>query len=726
MTLLSNRQAKRLTMALVLALMASPLAAQSGASNPVQQLQGMLDLFRPSLSGAYLAGQKALKDLRTDEAARYFADAAQADWDNPILVERAFIALAADGQIERAASTAQRMLEIDAGNELAELVVAAEALKQRRYGAAARQLAEVSLDSFSGVTAGILRAWALVGDNKGDEAQALMTELGSSGLDDFLVFHRALMAEASGNTDLALQLARRAFEAEPYVARMAEVYARMLANRGDFEAALDVLDAFEAEGVTHPITDVVRDAVEAGRRPGVFAASVQTGAAEMFHGIGVALSRDGSTDLALVFLRLAVYLDPGADVISMALGQLLDQAGQHEAANAIYEAVPAKSPLKPMAVVRVAQNLDSVGDRAEAIRRLHNIVATRPDDLDAVSVLGDLLRYDEDYLGAAEAYTKALEITGGKSPADWRFYYVRGIAYERAKVWPKAEADFLKALELNPNQPQVLNYLGYSWIDQDMHLERALEMIEAAVAAQPRDGYIIDSLGWAFYKLNRLDEAVETLERAVMLLPSDPEINDHLGDAYWKAGRKLEAKFQWRVASAVDEVGNVKERIANKLAQSEPAVADTNMDIAQAELDAQTPAAQPSEAPSSTPATEPTQPEAPTRQAEASPVIEPEAPAQPAEPPPATEPAQPEPAQPEPADVPPIEPPAPPAPVGPPETTVAATRTVVRGDSLWSIAEELYGSGIEFKRLLELNREAIKNPDLIYPGMVLVLPGRQN
>jgi len=567
-TLLSNRPVWRLAVAAMLALMATPLAAQSDASAGLRQAtEDMLKLLRPSVTGSYMAGQQALKDLRTDEAARYFSDAAQADWDNPILVERAFVALATDGQIGKAASTARRMLELDAANELAELVVASEALKERRYSSAIRQLDRISQDSFSGITAGILRAWAMVGDNRGDDAQALMEELGANGLDEFLVFHRALMAEAAGDTELALELAERAFEAEPYVARMAEVYARMLANAGRFDEAVNVLDAFESEGLSHPIIEIVRESIEDGRKPGIFAANVQVGAAEMFHGIGVALSRDGSSDLALVFLRLGVYLDPGADVISLALGQLLDIAGQHQAANQIYDAIPANSAMKPMAVVRVAQNLDATGDRSEAIRRLSNIVATRPDDLDAVSVLGDLLRYDEDYLAAADAYTKALEITGGESPADWRFYYVRGIAFERAKEWPKAEADFLKALELNPDQPQVLNYLGYSWIDQDMHLVRALEMIETAVAAQPQDGYIIDSLGWAFYKLDRMEEAVETLERAVMLLPNDPEINDHLGDAYWKVGRKLEARFQWNIARSVDETGNVAERVAPKLAE---------------------------------------------------------------------------------------------------------------------------------------------------------------
>lgn len=544
---------------------AAAQAVQTAQSSPLEQFN-LLPLFRTSVTGAYMAGQQALQDLRTEEAARYFNNAAQGEWDNPILVERAFIAFAADGQIGQAASTAKHLLELDPDNELAELVVATEALKERRYGAAEQMLGAIGQESFTGITAGILRAWALVGDNRKDEADRLLDELGQSGLEDFLVFHRALMAESSGDNATAIELAGRAFDAEPYVARIVEVYARSLANSGEFEQAKEVIAQYEDQGLTHPVVTLVKEQIDAGQRPGIFASNVQVGAAEMFHGIGVALSRDGNLDLSLVFLRLGLYLDPSADVISLALGQLLDAANQHEAANVIYEAVPITSPMKPTAVVRVATNLDATGDRGEALRRLNNIVTSRPEDLDALSVYGDLLRYDEQYTKAAEVYSEALELTGGDSPADWRFYYVRGIAYERAKEWPKAEADFLKALELNPDQPAVLNYLGYSWIDQDMNLEPALEMIEKAVEAQPQDGYIVDSLGWAFYKLGRIEEAVETLERAVMLRPNDAEINDHLGDAYWKAGRKLEARFQWNVAASVDEEGNVKERVAPKLA----------------------------------------------------------------------------------------------------------------------------------------------------------------
>ena len=432
MTSLLTRIARPALIALLLSATAvqatlSAQSAQTAQTDPLAPLD-LLPMFRSSVTGAYMAGQQALHDLRTDEAARYFYQAAQGEWDNPVLVERAFIAFAADGQIGQAAQTAKHLLELDPGHELAELVVATEALKERRYGASEEMLGAIGQESFTGITAGILRAWALVGDNRKDEADAVLEQLGQSGLEDFLVFHRALMAEASGDTDSAIELAGRAFEAEPYVARIVEVYARILANAGRFDEAKDVIAEFEDQGLTHPVVTIVKEQVEAGQRPGIFAANVQVGAAEMFHGIGVALSRDGSLDLSLVFLRMGLYLDPSADVIALALGQLLDTAGQHDAANAIYEAVPVTSPMKPTAVVRVAQNLDATGDRDEALRRLNNIVIARPDDLDAVSVLGDLLRYDEQYIPAAEAYTKALELSGGDSPSDWRFYYVRGIA----------------------------------------------------------------------------------------------------------------------------------------------------------------------------------------------------------------------------------------------------------------------------------------------------------
>jgi tetratricopeptide (TPR) repeat protein len=640
----------------------------------------------PSTAGAYLAGTQALFDLRTGDAARFFREALSGDAENPMVIERGFISFAANGDIEEAAEAARRLLPFAPKNDLAKLVIATVELKERRYDSAISELDGVEHESFAGITAGVLRAWAYTGAGRHEEAEALLSEIGAAGLEDFLVFHRALMDEVAGQTDAAIENAAKAYEADPFVARIVEAYARILANAGRMDEARAVIDRFDAEGFTHPLIELVRGDLDDNRAPGPFATTVQVGAAEMFHGIGVALARERSTDVALVFLRLGLYLDPRADVIALVVGQLLDTAGQHTAANLIYDNVPATSPMKPTAVVRVAENLDAMGNREEALRRLGNIVRANPDDLDALSVLGDLQRTDERYAEAAESYSRALDLTPGDQPGDWRFYYVRGIAYERNKEWPKAEADFQKALELRPDQPQVLNYLGYSWVDQGINLDPALDMIERAVAAAPNDGYIIDSLGWAFYRLGRFDDAVEQLERAVLLRPNDPEINDHLGDAYWEAGRQLEAKFQWRIAAAVaGDEGNVAERVVAKL--------EREIILPEDEPVAEVPAVAAVEERAA----------AEVKQEVAilpgAPVVE------------TTQPAE--------GSAPPVETATAPEPAATPEPR---TITIAPGDNLWTIAREAYGMGAEYTRIVEANPDKLRNPARIQPGLVLVLP----
>lgn len=557
-----------------LALVAPALAVDVAFKGPV------------SPTGNYLAGQQALTELRTHEAAQFLRDAAADQWTNPLVVDRAFVALAADGQVDAAADMAKHVLELEPNNDMAKLVLATQAFKQRRYDAAIADLTRLDAQTFEGVTGSILKAWALTGQNKFDDASRSLDALADGGLEDFLVFHRAIMADVAGRQAEAIKYITDAHDGDPLTPDVVEAYARILGNAGKTKDAIDAIVQFEAQGLQHPIITQVKEALANNQRPGLYADSPQAGAAEMFHAVGVAFARDGTSDVSLVLLRLGAYLNPRNATIQLVIGQLYDTSDQHEMANAIYDAIPTTSPMKAMAVVRIADNLDAMGNRPEAIRRLSNIVTSNPDDVDAISVLGDLYRSDKQYQQAADAYTKALGVTGGSTPGDWRFYYVRGIAYERSDKFPLAEKDFLHALDLNPNQPQVLNYLGYSWVDKGLNLNRALEMIQKAVQASPNDGYIIDSLGWAYYRLGRYTDAVTQLEQAATLRPNDPEINDHLGDAYWKVGRKLEAKFQWNVAYAMDTEGNVKARVAPKLkggldaapktGESAPLVEDTS------------------------------------------------------------------------------------------------------------------------------------------------------
>lgn len=528
----------------------------------------------PSVSGSFLAGQQASRDLRPTDASRFFLDAAEMDWENPAIVERAFLSLAASGAINDAAALAQHLIEIEPSNQISRLLLGTVALKERRYGAAVKQLRNLGPESFIGITARILEAWALVGDGKSAEANKVMDELSDAGLEEFLVFHRALMADLAGDKDVALANAKHAYETDPYVARTVEAYVRMLGNASMFDEAKAVLADYAKEGASHPMVALVAEEINKGVRPGKIADSAQKGAAEMFHGIGAALSRDGNPDVAVYFLRLGQFLDPKSDVVAMALAAIYESAGRFETANGIYDQLPTDSPLRPAAMVQTAQNIDALGDRDEAIRRLNNLTTLQPENVEAFSALGDLYRYAEQFPESVAAYTKTIELAGGNHPRDWRYFYMRGISNERGGIWQQAEDDFLKALQLNPSQPQVLNYLGYSWVDKGMHLERALEMIREAVNANPKDGYIVDSLGWAYYRMGRLDEAVETLEQAAILRPTDPEINDHLGDAYWKVGRKLEARFQWNIASSIDADNPAAKRASVKLVDGLDAAAD--------------------------------------------------------------------------------------------------------------------------------------------------------
>ncbi len=519
----------------------------------------------PTLSGSFLAGEQAFSDLRTEEAANFFLDAAESDWENPAIIERAFIALVSDGRIEDGAVLAQHLIEMEPTNAIARLVLGTVALKERRYASAIAQFRRTRSTNFVGVSAIILASWSLIGENKFSRSQQLLRKLDRSGLEDFLIFHRALMADIAGKRDLALKYSKMAYETDPFIPRIVEARARILANSLLFDAAREVINNYQNEGYSHPEIEKIAKYINNKKRPGKMINNVQEGAAELYHNIGTALAREGDRELAYMFLRLGQYLDKDNAIIIMALGQMLEEVELYQDANELYATISTNSSLKLLSELRIAENLRLLGDAETAIKRLRNISTLNPTNIDALLTLGDILRFEKKYAEAIKVYTKIIELTGGNRALDWRFYYVRGIAYERSDIWELAEKDFLKALELNPNQPQVLNYLGYSWVDKNMNLLEGLELIKRAVNASPDDGYIIDSLGWAYYRLGQYDKAISALKRALNLLPNDPEINDHLGDVYWRVGRKLEARYQWKIAIDVDKDGVVTERAKPKL-----------------------------------------------------------------------------------------------------------------------------------------------------------------
>jgi len=298
----------------------------------------------------------------------------------------------------------------------------------------------------------------------------------------------------------------------------------------------------------HPIIQALMADIDAGRQSAPTIRSPQSGAADVLISVAAPLSKQGGADYALVFYQLALYLDSQNAYGLLGLADLYSDLKQSEKSVATYERVPMNAPLRRNAEIELGGALDALDRTDEAVAHLKKIIAKNPKDLDAIISLGGVFQGRKRFAEAAVTFTQALDVIGEPKKANWSTFYYRGIAFERTKQWPKAELDFKKALELYPDQPSVLNYLGYSWIDQGVHLEDGMAMIKKAVEQRPDDGYIVDSLGWAHFKIGQYDQAVTQLERAVALKASDPTINDHLGDAYWRVGRKLEATFQWHHA----------------------------------------------------------------------------------------------------------------------------------------------------------------------------------
>ena len=517
------------------------IAAASPGEAPAPEEPGV------SQPGNYLAGLIASADRDSASAETYYREALRIDPRNPDLLERTFAAALSNGDEQSADMLAERLLARDPTNNLARLAVAVHAFQQGQYATARAQLAGHDPRS-QDVTSALLTAWTYAG--QGDLRHALDTldRLRDPSVVPFRDYNAGLIADQLDNVPEARRRFKSAYDADKNTLRFADGYARFLAAHGDVDGAKSVYRDFYKLAPHHPVVARALADLDAGRVPDPVVRNAKDGAAEVLYGLGAAGSREGDELPALIYLRLSLYLRPSSDLTAVTLASLFERIKQTDQAIAAYQQVPATSPFREDADVQVALLLDGEGKSDEAMRRMTEIVAARPNDVDALSALAGLQRAAKKYPEAAATYDKAIAAVGVPQKENWTLFYFRGICYERDKQWPKAEADFRKALELYPDQPLVLNYLGYSWVDQGTNLEEAFRMLRRAVELQPNDGYIVDSLGWAHYKLGQYIEAAETLERAIALKPADPVLNDHLGDAYWRVNRRTEAHFQWNHA----------------------------------------------------------------------------------------------------------------------------------------------------------------------------------
>jgi tetratricopeptide (TPR) repeat protein len=501
-----------------------------------------------SQPGNYLSALIASADRDTPAAEVYYREALRVDPRNPDLLERAFAAALSNGDEASASSLGERLLGRDPNNNLARLAMAVRDIEQGQFASARAHLAGADAMRVRDVTAALLTAWCYAGQSDLRRALDALDRIRDPSVFAFRDYHAGLIAGLLGNAAEAQRRLKSAYDDDKNSLRFADAYARLLSEQGDLAGATKVYEDFSTIIPHHPLIQRALADLKTNQALDPVVHNAKEGAAEALYGLGSAGSRQGDELPALVYLRLSLYLRPSSDLTAVTLASLFEQLKQSDQAIAAYGLVPSSSPLKMGADIQIALELDGMGKTDEAMRRLTDIVAERPHDVEGLSALAELQRSAKKYAEAAATYDRAIAAVGIPQRDNWTLFYFRGICYERSKQWSKAEADFKKALELSPDQPLVLNYLGYSWVDQGLNLEEAFKMLRKAVELRPSDGYVVDSLGWAHYKLGQYGEAADTLEKAINLKPADPILNDHLGDAYWRVNRRIEAHFQWNHA----------------------------------------------------------------------------------------------------------------------------------------------------------------------------------
>ena len=567
---ITPRQAARAALAAILVALPVTLSAQT----PSQQ-----ELARISSAGNYLAARHAGAQRDAVSASAYYRAALRADPKNPVLLERAFLSVLVDGEIDEAARLAERVIQTDRTNRVARLVLGVRALKQKQYAVARQQIAQSVRGPIADLTATLITAWTLQGTNESRAAIENIDRL--TGPEWYAIFkdlHAGLILDLANNKREAGKRLERVYKLDGNALRAVEAYGRWASRNLPREDALKIFEEFDKVLPQHPLVVESINEIKAGEKLGPLVDSVQAGAAEVLFGLGTSLGRQGGEDLALAYLQLATYLAPRHPLALMSLADLYEQLKKPQLAINVYQRLPAESALKRNADIQLAANLDALDRTDEAKKLLEKLIATRPGDLEATTALGNILRARKQFADCAEIYSKAVNTVKNPQKPNWVLFYFRGICFERSKQWDRAEADFKKALDLFPDQPHVLNYLGYSWIDQGVNLDDGMRMIRRAVEQRPDDGYIVDSLGWAYYRINNYDEAVKQLERAIELKPEDPTINDHLGDAYYKVGRTLEAQFQWAHARDLkpepDDLKKIEEKLRTGMLLDDPATAE--------------------------------------------------------------------------------------------------------------------------------------------------------
>lgn len=515
---------------------------------------------------AYLSGRFAADEHDMSDAAKFYGVSLSHEPDDATIQALAFFYSTSSGDIDAAAKLAKRLVATTTDDRPSRLVLAIAALKREDYKTARDEINKSAKGTFTSLTVGLVDAWAAAGAGDAARADADLKGLrAQAGMESMAAFHQALILEYLGQTAAADAAYSETLKTDGPSPRLVNAYGRFLERNGRAADASALYTKVASNAALGPILKAGQNRIAKGEKPEPLVKRPQDGVAEALFGIAASLTEESSADVSILYLRLALYLKPELDLANILLGDRMEQLQKYDYAIEAYRKIDHDSPYYRMAAIQIATDEARLDKADQAIRDLKTLADASPNDIEAWTALGDAYRSANKFPEAASAYDHAIQILGTPQKKDWPLFFARALSKDRSHDWTGAEADLQTALKLSPDEPQTLNYLGYSYVDQNRNIPEALKMLEKARSLKPYDGYIVDSVGWAYYRLGRFADAAKTLEDAVLLVPGDPTINDHYGDALSKVGRKLDATFQWNHALAFGPEADEKLKIEQKL-----------------------------------------------------------------------------------------------------------------------------------------------------------------
>ena len=523
--------------------------------------------------GDFLAGMVASHERDLSAAADFMQRAWESDPDNFSLLRRAFLLVAAEGRHAEAVRLARRVLEQGPPNGtypeaiLVMLVLTVDSVERGDLEGAQRMLDAMPDRRLGKFLPPLLGSWLKLGEGDADAALAVIAPMAETeGLSLLYQLQVALLNDVANRTAEADAAYRTSLaSASTPSLRTTWLIGNFFERQGMAEKAAEVYERFRVAEPGSALFDPALQRIATGVRPAPSVADYKAGMAEALFNLANLLSQERAQEQALLQIHLALRLSPRFQLARLLLGEILERQGRVAEAIAAYRRVDPASPYAWMARLRIAEGLERLKRYDEAISELEALAAERAENFEPLFRAGNILRAQERFAEAVKLYDRAFARLDSPIAPHWTMHYFRGIALERSGQWARAEKDLLTALDLQPEEPYVMNYLAYSWVEQKTNLDEARQMLIRAVELRENDGYIVDSLGWVYYRLADYDNAVIQLERAVELRPQDPVINDHLGDAYWKVGRHQEARFQWRRALSLEPESDTVPTIEAKI-----------------------------------------------------------------------------------------------------------------------------------------------------------------